>query len=1056
MPTDRFREPETEFKSGVAPSRARNFIRQGSFAIALTVFAVSASAATLGTVVPIPGHMSDIAVDAGRGVLYAANFTANRIEVVSLATHSLQTPIIVAAQPSSVALSPDGQYLVVGHYANTTNPNAAPGLTILNLNLRTQKTLSLDSVLAVEFAGTCPLEIGDGPAALVVHNTGVSLLCPATGAITTLTAAASSSKPLPVPWASFPATVIQASAGVSGDGNVVYAVVATGTANPTIIRYDSTAPYKTDYTGSGAGSFKAGALGLTTVTAVPNLGPTVISVDKTGSTLLAGWALIDANVVELAQFPSVSGALSVGGHAFDWSRNLIYAQVPVNTTPSATASASTPPVLQVLDSDNLTVREVFQLRENLAGKALLSGDNMYAISDSGLTILPMGALAGLHRVKAAQEDLLFPASACSQGIVTQFLDIVDPNGGATAFTLSVNSPGVKLSATSGTTPARVQVAVDPTVFQSQKGTATVWLQLASTQAVNVASPVRLLINTRDPDQQGALYDVPGTIVDVLADPARNQFYVIRQDQNEVLVFDGTTFAQVAALRTGNTPVQMALFNDYLNGAWLLVTNDNSQIISVFDLNTLKAANPIPLPPGLYGRSIAVSNYSKILVTTRKGTAATGPVVGIDLAFGFSNEATVGIYTNDVDANSGLVASPSGRMIFNPRPDGTVALYDAQADAFISSRKDLQALSGAYSALSDSIFMAGNQVFNSAMVSMGQLDVQGGVSSGSTVVEGAGLLSSAPSGGRNGVLQRFSMDQFNAISPMRVAEAPNVSATLTAAPIGEDGQAGRAILSFTRTLAPLANRQSIVLLSTSGFTVLPWNFDAATQPPVISAVTNAADPASAIAPGSLVSIWGSSLSSANSAASAVPLPRLLGGVCVYANGTPLPLLYVSPGQINAQVPFNLPPSAGLVISNAGGQNAPFNFTSDSTGPAVFHTGNGGAVIVRTVDGKLITDSTPIHLDEILNIYMTGMGVVSPNVNPGDAAPTSPLAATIAQPSITLGGASIFTLWSGLAPGMVGVYQINAQVPFHHIPTGSKVPLTITQGSRSTTVMVPVQE
>ena len=68
--------------------------------------------------VSIGGHASDLALDEARGVLYIANFTANRIEVMSLANNTIQTSINVAAQPSSLALSPDGRFLVAAHFGN--------------------------------------------------------------------------------------------------------------------------------------------------------------------------------------------------------------------------------------------------------------------------------------------------------------------------------------------------------------------------------------------------------------------------------------------------------------------------------------------------------------------------------------------------------------------------------------------------------------------------------------------------------------------------------------------------------------------------------------------------------------------------------------------------------------------------------------------------------------------------------------------------------------------------------------------------------------------------
>jgi len=170
---------------------------------------------------------------------------------------------------------------------------------------------------------------------------------------------------------------------------------------------------------------------------------------------------------------------------------------------------------------------------------------------------------------------------------------------------------------------------------------------------------------------------------------------------------------------------------------------------------------------------------------------------------------------------------------------------------------------------------------------------------------------------------------------------------------------------------------------------------------------------------------------------------------------LPLLMVSSSQITAQLPFDVAPSASMVLTSSGGVSAPFTFTPQSNAPAIFRN-DGVPMIIRKVDGKTITNSTPIHLNAKLTIYLTGMGVTTPSVDTGDGSPSAPLAVPTATPTITLGGANIFVLSSELVPNEVGVYQIEAQVPFHHIPTGSNIPLTITQGSYSTTVKVRVVE
>src|SRR5690348_17122870 len=96
--------------------------------------AASAWAGTFGRVVSIGGQSSDLALDEGRGLLYISNFTANRIEVMSLADNSIQTSINVAAQPSSLALSRDGHYLLVAHYGPSTPPNSPNNaLTLIDL-----------------------------------------------------------------------------------------------------------------------------------------------------------------------------------------------------------------------------------------------------------------------------------------------------------------------------------------------------------------------------------------------------------------------------------------------------------------------------------------------------------------------------------------------------------------------------------------------------------------------------------------------------------------------------------------------------------------------------------------------------------------------------------------------------------------------------------------------------------------------------------------------------------------------------------------------------------
>ena len=126
----------------------------------------------------------------------------------------------------------------------------------------------------------------------------------------------------------------------------------------------------------------------------------------------------------------------------------------------------------------------------------------------------------------------------------------------------------------------------PTLLPAQQGTAAVQLSFTSTTAVNLPKNVRVLMNSREPNQRGTFIDIPGTLVDMISHPTKDEFYVLRQDLNQVLVSNGTNNTQKATLRTCTKPMSMTITWDRTK---LLVGCDNSHLISVFDLATLHAA-----------------------------------------------------------------------------------------------------------------------------------------------------------------------------------------------------------------------------------------------------------------------------------------------------------------------------------------------------------------------------------------------------------------------------------------------------------------------------------
>jgi len=149
---------------------------------------------------------------------------------------------------------------------------------------------------------------------------------------------------------------------------------------------------------------------------------------------------------------------------------------------------------------------------------------------------------------------------------------------------------------------------------------------------------------------------------------------------------------------------------------------------------------------------------------------------------------------------------------------------------------------------------------------------------------------------------------------------------------------------------------------------------------------------------------------------------------------------------------------MVLHSPGGTSSTINLTVLPNAPAVFRSGTAGPVkgiptVVRTSNNQLVTLSNPIHTKDTLNIYATGLGLVTPSVATGAAGPSKPLAVAITPPTVTLGGVALSLEYAGLAPGMVGADLIQVKVQ-GGVPTGLSVPLVIDQGGVQTTLQVRV--
>jgi uncharacterized protein (TIGR03437 family) len=1043
----------------------------------LTAGAGRSVAATFGTVVPIGGTPSDIALDEPRNALYIADFGCACIDVMSLVDNTIHTSINVAPFPVGIALSPSGQYLVSVHYDNgmgaVSSPTTAAAtggnlVTVIDLNNnQAQTTYALgESPLGVSFVNT--LNGDQGGLAVIATNAHVLTLDPETGEINILYSVTESPLPTPQPAPNSPSQFTQAAVGTSGDGWTAWVVFGGGTGLQPMFWYNAF-----------NGSFNS--IAWTTTPALEAR----VSVSGDGSHAMIGWAQFNQTFSMVAEYPNNVLLKNVTGHAWDSINNILYAQIPdaamATGTPLASSNQAAPivpplPALLVMDGDNLTFRERLTLQENLVGRAVLNKavSVMYAVSDSGVTILPVGSLNQYNRVEPGQEDVLVQTGFCNQSNVSQTFTLADPGGNHTDFELTPG-PGILVSPSSGVTPATITVIADSAAFAGALGTSVVPVKISSASAVNQPIPVRVLVSNPDENQRGTIVNVPGVLSDIVADTSRNRFYITRQDRNKVLVYDGATSKLLTSLRTATTPTGMAMTQDQ---NYLLVANADSQLVSVFDLNALQPVTPITLTPdgSDFGRSIAVSN-SAVLALSKDGATSNGDVAVLDLAnkVGISMP-TLGPWTNDsgsVSPKSVLTASPNGADILMAGPDGHVYLYSAAASSFVAARQDYTALSGAYGASSYDNYVVGSAFLNSSLVPMGAFNTAGGNPSGFAFIDqnnaASGYFLTTASASSPGTIQLFSPLSSASESPIPMVEAPLLpfsgssptggtggastpgypSPDGTVSNNGSGTNAADQLNSFIRTVAPLPSANEIIVLSTSGFTILSQNYAASFVPPVITSIVNAANGTAPVAPGGLITVWGTNMSPVSLVASQVPLPTALGQSCLSVNGTPVPLLFVSSTQVNAQLPDNVLGPSTVSIHTPGGVSNSTHFTVQPAAPAVFMSGSAGpttglATVVRAANNQLVTPTNPIRPGDTLVIYLTGMGLTTPGVIAGVPAPVSPLALASDVPTVTLGGSHLDIQYAGLAPGEIGVYQINAVVP-GSVTQGLSEPLVINQGS-----------
>jgi uncharacterized protein (TIGR03437 family) len=200
---------------------------------------------------------------------------------------------------------------------------------------------------------------------------------------------------------------------------------------------------------------------------------------------------------------------------------------------------------------------------------------------------------------------------------------------------------------------------------------------------------------------------------------------------------------------------------------------------------------------------------------------------------------------------------------------------------------------------------------------------------------------------------------------------------------------------------------------------------------------------ALAPGSLVSVFGLNLN----------------GATVQFDSLSAPIIYNSSSQLNLQVPWELQgkSSSSVTITVNSVTSAPQTVQVGLADAGIFSLGapQGGQGAIVNLAGIVVDVNSPAHAGDYLQIYSTGLGAVSNTPPTGAAAVAMPLSSLVANVDATIGGVAAQVIFAGLAPGFIGLYQVNVQVP-QGVAAGDAVPVVLSTGAiASNTVTIAVR-
>jgi len=197
--------------------------------------------------------------------------------------------------------------------------------------------------------------------------------------------------------------------------------------------------------------------------------------------------------------------------------------------------------------------------------------------------------------------------------------------------------------------------------------------------------------------------------------------------------------------------------------------------------------------------------------------------------------------------------------------------------------------------------------------------------------------------------------------------------------------------------------------------------------------------SSLAPGSLVTLFGINLN----------------GATVQFGNIAAPVLYASSTQLNLQVPWELQGQSTTMVTVTANSitSAPQSIPVGAVAPGIFSLGapQGGQGAIVNRAGMVVDANSPAHAGDSIEIYATGLGAVTNTPQTGATAVANPLSYVSTYPTVTIGSVSAPVSFAGLAPGFIGLYQVNVQVP-QGVAAGDAVPVMLSIGAVASNTVV----